>query len=501
MVLNLILNDRIMKKICVYIGMMLGLLGCSFLDENPIDRLVTDNFYTNEKDAKAAVDAVYQQLNSLHNRNMYLLCDLPTDVMKNGLGMPNPNLQDLEFLRHTSENTFIRDMWNNLYSGIMRANAAINNIPPIVMNEDLKNRLIGEAKFLRALYYFDAVRFWGDVPLVLNLETIDDAMGPRISKEEVYEQIILDLSDAAKVLPKSYDDVNLGRATQGAAQILLGKVYLTKGDFENAKNILSLVVDNESEYGYSLHPDYGANWDPETEAGCEAVFYLEFKPSPYQHNDEMSLTGPKYSISENIGVANSNEADIPTMELNDAYLDDDSRKNVNLRTKYTNPQTGAELISSIPLFGKYWQDGITTQKMCEKNTHVIRYSDAILMYAEALNELGESSKAHDLLNRVRERAFGNSSHNYSGLSKEEFREKILQERFLEFPLEGQRWFDLVRTNTFVQRMKEHSAYEANVAENNKVDIANNVKDYMVLMPIPRRELDLNPELIQNPGWN
>ena len=305
----------------------------------------------------------------------------------------------------------------------------------------------------------------------------------------------------AKVLPKSYDDVNLGRATQGAAQILLGKVYLTKGDFENAKNILSLVVDNESEYGYSLHPDYGANWDPETEAGCEAVFYLEFKPSPYQHNDEMSLTGPKYSISENIGVANSNEADIPTMELNDAYLDDDSRKNVNLRTKYTNPQTGAELISSIPLFGKYWQDGITTQKMCEKNTHVIRYSDAILMYAEALNELGESSKAHDLLNRVRERAFGNSSHNYSGLSKEEFREKILQERFLEFPLEGQRWFDLVRTNTFVQRMKEHSAYEANVAENNKVDIANNVKDYMVLMPIPRRELDLNPELIQNPGWN
>ena len=101
-----------MKKICVYIGMMLGLLGCSFLDENPIDRLVTDNFYTNEKDAKAAVDAVYQQLNSLHNRNMYLLCDLPTDVMKNGLGMPNANLQDLEFLRHTSENTFIRDMYH-----------------------------------------------------------------------------------------------------------------------------------------------------------------------------------------------------------------------------------------------------------------------------------------------------------------------------------------------------------------------------------------------------
>lgn len=212
------------------------------------------------------------------------------------------------------------------------------------------------------------------------------------------------------------------------------------------------------------------------------------------------MIGPKYSIPEPVGVNGSNEADIPTIELNDKYNENDKRKAVNLRTHYTNPQNGKELISSIPLFGKYWQEGITAIKFCEINMHIIRYSDALLMYAEALNEIGESAKAHQVLNRVRERAFGDSSGNYSGLSKDAFREAILNERFLEFPIEGHRWFDLVRTGTFIKRMKEHSAYEAKVAEKNKTDIASNIKDHMILMPIPQRELDLNPELTQNPGW-
>lgn len=136
--------------------------GCSFLDENPTDRLVVDNFYTSEKDAVAAVDATYETLNSLYNRLMYMLAELPTDNMKNGLGMPNANLQDLEFLRFNSQNTFIKDMWKNSYAGISRANTAIEKIPGIKMNADKQNQCVGEAKFLRALYYFNLVRFFGD---------------------------------------------------------------------------------------------------------------------------------------------------------------------------------------------------------------------------------------------------------------------------------------------------------------------------------------------------
>ena len=137
-----------MKKSFIYIFSAFcfscGINSCSFLDENPVDRLVVDNFYTSEKDAQAAVDATYQQLNSLYNRLMYMMAELPTDMMKNGLGMPNANLQDLEFLRFNSQNTFIKDMWKNCYSGISRANTAIVKIPEIKMNESKKNRLIAD---------------------------------------------------------------------------------------------------------------------------------------------------------------------------------------------------------------------------------------------------------------------------------------------------------------------------------------------------------------------
>ena len=315
--------------------------------------------------------------------------------------------------------------------------------------------------------------------------------------------ILSDLTDAESALPypSEYGTTDIGRATKGAAKILAGKVYLTKGDYSKAKEKLAEVVEQEGAYGYGLHVEYGDNWNLDTEAGKEAVFYIEYKADPLPHNDEMSLTGPKYSLPEPIGVSGSNEADIPTMELNNTFKENDKRKAVNLRTHYTNPVNGKELISSIPLFGKYWQDGLTAIKFCEINMHIIRYSDALLMYAEALNEIGESEKAHQVLNRVRERAFGDSSENYEGLSKDAFRAAVLQERYLEFPIEGHRWFDLVRTGTFIKRMKEHSTYEAKVAEKNKTDIASNIKDYMILMPIPQRELDLNPELTQNPGWS
>jgi hypothetical protein len=496
-----------MNKIKLYAIVAAALLGsgcASFLEEAPTDRLVVDNFYSSRKDAEAAVSAAYQQLSSLYNRLMYNVAELPTDVMKNGLGMPNTYLQDLEYLRFNASNTFIADMWSNSYAGIMKANAAINNIPRISMDVDVQERLIAEAKFLRALYYFNLVRFFGAVPLVTKLESINDATGPRIPAEQVYEQIIGDLLEAESILPvrSEYAATDEGRATKGAAKILLGKVYVTKGDFSAAKSKLAEVVENETAYGYSLHTDYGANWRPETEAGVEAVFYVEFKKPPLPSNGEMSMAGPKYSVpGGSIGVSGSNEADIPTQELWDAFDSADSRRGVNLRTKFTNMETNQEVESSIPLFGKYWIDGIAAANQCDVNMHILRYADALLLYAEALNEDNESDKAHAVLNRVRERAFGNTSGNFSGLSKEAFRAAILDERRLEFPIEGHRWFDLVRTGTFIQRMKDHSAYEAGVAESNKTQLAQNIKDHMILMPIPQREIDLRPgELWQNPEW-
>ncbi len=496
-----------MKKSILYITAVLffaSISGCtSFLDEKPNDRLVDGNFYSNEKDAQSAVDGAYIPLNDLYNRLMYMLGELPTDNMKNGLGMPNAFLQDLEFLRHNSQNTFVKDMWRHSYSGILRANTAINKIPGIEkVTENKKNLFVAQAKFLRALYYFNLVRFFGDVPLILDLKTVDDALVGRTPKAEVYNQIIEDLTFAETHLPlrSEYADIDEGRANRGAAKILLGKVYLTMGEFQKSKDKLAEVVDNESTYGFGLHQEYGANWRADTEAGIEAVFYIEYKRPPYRHNGEMALSGPRYSVSEPIGVAAMNEADIPTKELYDQFDDNDTRKDVNFRTEFKHFTTGKIITSSIPISVKYFVDGLESGDLCDVNMHIIRYADALLMYAEVLNETGESTKALEVLNRIRQRAYGDDSGNYTAMSKEEFRKTILNERRLEFPHEGHRWFDLVRMGVFVERMKEHSAYEANVAEANKTDIAKNLREYMVLMPIPQSEIDLNPNLTQNPGW-
>ena len=493
-----------MKRIITYsfVTILTVFSSCSKLEEKPTDRLVVGNFYLSAKDAQAAVDAVYAQLDNIYNRLIYLTADLPTDDLKNGLGMANANLQNIENLFINPQNPFIANMWVYNYVGISSANAAINNIPKVKMDETLKSRLIGEAKFLRALYYFNLVRFFGDVPLVTKLETINDAMGPRTSKEQVYQQIIDDLSFAEANLPlrSEYSSKDEGRATKGAAKILLGKVYLTMGDFTKAKDKLAEVVENEITYGYGLDPNYADNWDPAKEPGIEAVFYIDYKKSPLLYNGEMIDGGPKYSIpGGNIGL-DAWEAVIPTRELYDQFSANDTRRSKNFRFDFTNVVTGEVLTSSIPLYGKFWLDGILTGIDCDVNMHIIRYADAILIYAEALNETGDAVKALTQLNRIRTRAFGDASGNLSPMSNDDFRKAVINERRLEFVLEGNRWFDLVRTGTFVQRMKEHSAYEANVAEKNKTEIAINVKDAYLLMPIPQQEIDLNHLLIQNPGY-
>lgn len=495
-----------MKKSLLYTfcTVVIIISSCSdFLDENPNDRLVLNNYFSSEKDALASVNATYSQLNTLYNRLMYMLGDLPTDDMKNGLGMPNAFLQNLEYLRIDAGNTFVKDMWVNSYNGILCANTAIENIPNVTMDKTLKTRLISEAKFLRALYYFNLVRFFGDVPLITKLETINDAMGPRTPKEEVYQQIISDLSAAETSLPlrSEYGSTNEGRATKGAAKILLGKVYLTRGEFTKAKDKLAEVVESESVYGYGLQPNYADNWLPSKETGIEAVFYMEYKKAPYTNNGEMGLAGPKYSVpGGNIGVTGSNEADIPTRELYDQFDPQDTRRSKNFRFDFTNPITGKVLTSSIPLSGKYWLDGVLSSTDCDVNMHVIRYADAILMYAEALNETDNPTPALEQLNRIRIRAFGNTSGNLPEMSKTDFRNAVINERRLEFVHEGNRWFDLARTGTFLQRMKDHSAYEASVAEKNKTEIATNLKEAFILMPVPQRERDLNPLLTQNTGY-
>jgi hypothetical protein len=201
-----------------------------------------------------------------------------------------------------------------------------------------------------------------------------------------------------------------------------------------------------------------------------------------------------------LGLTNSNEADIPTRDLYDRFSEEDERKAATFTTDFVSLIDGSIHTSTIPIFTKYWEEGERIPANSDANMQVIRYADALLMYAEALNEIGQTQEAHIFLNRVRERAFNSADQNYSNLSSEAFRTAVWLERRLELAMEGHRWFDLVRTGKFIETMKEHAAYESSVAESNKTEIAQNIQNHMVLYPIPQREIDLNPELQQNPGY-
>ena len=496
-----------MKKI-IYILTAIIFIGLSqscsdFLVEDPESQLVLSNFYTSQNDAESAINAIYNALYSVNGRNLVLLSDLITDDMKNGIGMSNSHLQDIEYLRLTSETSFNTSMWQNLYVGVSRANTAINNMKEGTMPDAALNIFLGEARFLRALFFFNATRFWGDVPLITKIEGLPDAYLPLTPQSEVFQLIINDLTFAADYLPTTNADAGIGRATAGAAKIMLGKVYLYMEEWQLAANVLSDVVDSESTYGYALNDDYRDNFEINTENGSEMVFSIQYAQSPGTANFMMAGSAPKYSINGGSGVPGifgAWEADIPTVELYNAFDDADERKAATFKIDWVSPTDGETYTSDIPIFYKYVETGETSCYNGDVNFPVLRYSDALLMYAEALTEIGgdDISTAETLLNRVRERAFNGTAHNYSGLSQSECREMIRNERRLEFACEGQRYFDLTRWGIFTSTMQTHGDLEATLTgETIKESISNNVADYHSYFPIPQHEIDLNSEILQN----
>lgn len=469
--------------------MWLILPSCSdILEESPEGQLVVGNFYQTEGDALAAVTAIYNRLYSrMYERDMQLMVDLPTDDYKNGQGMNNAFLLDIEFLRITPENQFVARNWQDHYDGINRANAAINRIPDIIMDEELKTRLIGEATFLRALFYFNLVRFYGDVPLILeDTRELGNLNVARSPEAEVYNQIISDLNNSITSLPETVVGSDAGRATQGAARVLLGKVYLTLGDWPMAVSTLQAVIENEATYGYGLHEDFAANWERGTENEVESVFTVQFMEAPGNGNVLMRSTCPRNRVPGIVGW----EADIPTQEVYDIFEEGDERMDRTLFTGYT--KDGVDYEFPLPLFFKYFEVG---KEGAENNTnskvHVLRYADALLMYAEAINEVsGPTSQAFEAINRVRRRAYNDNEHDLSGLDQEQFREAVYLERRKELVMECHRWFDLVRTGRFIETMQNHN-------ENGGTQ----VREHMVKMPIPQRDLDINTELVQNDGYS
>jgi hypothetical protein len=476
---------KIMKKILyIFLGIF-SFTACTDLNENPASLITTEQFYKTESDALSAVTSVYNAaLNNggltMYNRLFHLAFEIMSDDAIAGLRVTNADVRTISVLAHSTTNDRVDELWRESYVAINRANIAIERIPQIEMDGTLRTRLVNEAKFLRGLLYFNLVRLWGDVPLILQETSSlgkDAIQVSRTPKEEIYQQVIKDLTDA-EALPNSFAGADAGRATAGAAKSILAKVYLTRQEWEKAAS-KSLEVIN-GPYGYDLFENYADVFNVATKNGKEHIFSVQCKSNVNGQGNRLASSATPVGIP---GVAAAG-TDEPHASVYALYSSGDKRRDVTFFTSLVSPTTGKE-VAFPPRFFKYFdlaQIGNPTESA--KNIPVIRFAEILLIYAEALNETGgPSADAYTAINRVRKRA---GLANLSGLTKDTFRDAIYLERRLELMFEFQRWFDLIRTKRMITDL--HKAGKTNAAE----------KHY--LHPVPQREIDLNPKLVQNPGW-
>ena len=471
---------------------------CKKLSESPDSVIVSSQFYKTASDANSAVNAVYSTLNSdpagdfpLYGRQLNLLVDNASDNQIYSPSNTNPDVRALGTGTYISSNSRVQKVWQQLYYGINRANIAIDNIPSITMDTTQRARLIRESKFIRGLLYFNLVRLYGAVPLILHNPTgidITSLLMGRSPVDSVYAQITTDLKDATN-LPKSYTGADKGRATGGAAHAVLAKVYVTRQDWKDAFTQLNDVINGG--YGYALFPNFRDAFQKATKNGVEHIFSVQFESNLGAANSEQYLS--QSFTSFNTGTF---PIDIPAdSSVSKIFSNTDTRKAVTFYTTVLNSATGQTVVFNnayTPYFNKfvdYSLTPLTTQAQSGINYPVIRYSEILLLYAEVQNELNgaPTADAYSAINQVRTRA--NVPNLTTGLSQSDFRDSVFLERRKEFIQEGQRWFDLVRQGgtTLVDALHKLPAKSGASAKN-------------ILFPIPLVEIQLNSKLTQNSGY-
>ncbi|MBL4677561.1 MAG: RagB/SusD family nutrient uptake outer membrane protein [Mucilaginibacter sp.] len=492
------MKQNIPYRLLIIAGAALLSASCNKLTENPSSVIVADQFYKTQSDAVSAVNAAYSSLNSdpagdfpLYGRQLNLLTENGSDNQIYSPSNTNPDVRALGTETYISANSRVQKVWQQLYYGINRANIAIDKIPAIQADTVVLNRLVREAKFLRGLLYFNLVRLYGAVPLVLHDPTsiqLKDLQQPRTPVDSVYLQIVADLKDATS-LPKTYSGSDKGRATSGAAHALLAKVYVTRQQWQPALTELNQVINGG--YGYALFTNYRDVFQKPTKNGVEHIFSAQFESNLGAANSVQNLSQSFSSF--NPGTL---PIDIPAdQNLVKLFSTSDTRRAVTFYSEVYNAATGKTVVYSnayTPYFNKfvdYSLTPLTTQSQSGINYPIIRYADILLLYAEVRNEIdgAPNADAYNAIDQVRNRAqIGGLT---KGLSQSAFRDSVFLERRKEFIQEGHRWFDLVRRGgTYLVDALHTLPAKSAASDKNK------------LYPIPLIELQQNPKLTQNPGY-
>ncbi|MEX1211431.1 MAG: RagB/SusD family nutrient uptake outer membrane protein [Balneolaceae bacterium] len=455
-----------------------------FLVKAPHDAISEDGYYNSEDRAISAINAVYATLGNadLYEDWMVRILEVPSDdvVLARSTGLEYNNWS------FTAADGILFRVYGRLYEGIYRANVVLERVPGIDdMDAADKERILGEAKFLRAMFYHHLTAFWGEVPLITSVvESPEDALIAKSSRNAIYDQMVSDLEDAAAALPEPANVGEVGRATRYAAMTLLGKVHLYHENYEDAEVWLGRVIDSEE---YRLIDDFSQIIHVDNENNAESIFELQFENPP---PGGIGTRRMNWNLVQPVGaghqmasesIVNAFEAGDPRLEFT-IYRDGDDFC-PSCDPEFHTFDSGLSATGYAIKKGMYPARNTQNQ---DPNQPILRYADVLLMYAEAANELDMLGEARDALNEVRARPSVNMPARtvLDTGNKEDMFDAIVHERRVELAFEHQRFFDLRRWGLATQYLGPFGYEESRHR----------------WFPLPQNEVDTNPELVQIPNW-
>ena len=504
-------------KFLLLLVIVVFLGSCSkFLDDKPVTSLTTAAAYNTASDMENVLAGCY---NTFYGTDYYqwenvMLSDVRSDNAYCG-GGNEETFYDYDRFILPPSNTHNSVHWRALFNGIARCNILLNKIGAVndpALTDTRRQQIIGEASFLRAFHYYQMVKLFGGVPIELESNTADPNVTrkPRATETEVYDQIVKDLDVAVTNLPDTYGSsasVNKVRATKGAANALLAKIWAQRSDRDYSKVLTYCDAVISSPAGYQLMANYADLFDGNHYLNSESILEIPFEEGNWSASNwgiELYLAPEdgwqKYCVpSKDLVAAYDATGDAVRKDANIVFWKTDGYgQPFSWADENWNPCNDPDIAIPFNYKQKHpagWASG--------DDYYLLRLADIILLKAEAQNETGNIAGAAASVNQIRSRVGLDPIS--ASLSKAEMKTAILNERRLELAFEAQRWDDLVRAGiatTVMLALNEYtySCVDGAPGDPVKMDYSHCDQNHW-LMPIPQVEIDANPNLIQNPGYN
>jgi hypothetical protein len=469
------------------------MFGCNAtLEEDVFDEVASNNFFQSDSDAITAVNSVYARMRGVGNsqwglfvfgnESLFNYSELITDEVFTTWSLSFPSgpfgvLENFNFIPNSGAGLFW--FFRDFYDGINLTNVVIENVrdnPKI--SQEIQDRVIGEALFGRGLFYTHLLSLYGNIPLVLTTNTDPFSLPTQAPHEDVVASIIDDLTAASKLLPDSYGNSDYGRFTKGAALALLARFYLNQKMWTQAEQTSRAVIGS-----YSLSNDYADIFAVDNSNNPEIILVLPCINQANLGNTFLASTAEPNYVASSWGGTRIRQA------FYNSFDPADTRRNL-LAKEYVNFSGSVTAINNGAMIMKYAIDEAHNGPWAGNDIVLHRYSEVLLTLTEALNELnGPNQESIDLINQLRDRAFEGDASKLLSLSnfssKDQLRDHILDERGWELYAEGYRREDLIRHNKLIQKAQERGLP---------------AQDFHVLYPIHQSEIDRNPSLMQNPGY-